>query len=1260
MGLSDFSSKQGRNNDPGVTVVESNVNQLPDDLATIGMAPTFIIAYVSPYLDVGHVAALIFSRFPDVPKMICSTAGELVARKGSLYCEAGRYWDRVVVQCFDASIIAQAEVVSLPLDCEDLRQGKIEISLHERVKRLKHQIRNLNVAMQIDYRDTLAYILFDGLSASESFFMEALYDSGRFPCLFVGGSAGGKLDFQNTWLHDGRNRFENHALIAFLKTAPGIRFGIMKSQNFVPMEVSFSILSASVEHRYVSQVIDNKGRIVSLVAALCDTFECQPSALEALMDEYSFAISVGEELFVRSVSGVDIEMDTVHFYCDISPGEELLLIRKGDLVQSTIRDFKQFMEEKPGAPIAGILNDCIQRRLLNESQLPEMGNVLTGSAIAGFSTFGEILGLFLNQTLTGIFFFRVTEGKPFKDRYVDNFIFNLGEFKAFFLKRQIAKLNGLSQIVVRQIEDFKANRYGSRLDATGMDPIMATVFDGLNELGDTLRAADTHQRLMTNQIEAQLRESEKRFRLLAESSLTGIYLILSGRFSYVNDAFAHIFGLSVSEIIGKLGVTDLVAPEDRRLVAENIRRRQAGEVQSMRYAFRALRKNGSIFHVEVYGRRIKYKGKVGVIGTLIDITEQKKAEEKLRASEERYRAFYNETPSMFFTIDDEGIITAVNDFGANQLGYAKNELLGNFFSNLFYEDDKDSAWDGIASCLQTPWLIFHRQLRMIGKNGSPMWIEAFVRSVRGPKENVNILVACQDITPRKQLEESLRLTQFIFDKAPIGIWKMGTGGEVLDVNEQGCNSLGYSRDELCRMKVFDFDPNFDTKIWADNISTLKAAGITTIETLHQCKNGEIFPIQVIQNLVRFEDQEFHVAFVLDITERKQNEQELRRLRNYLSNIIDSMPSALVAVDRDGNVTQWNNKTEQITGLSFEKAWNQPLPDVFPLLAGEMERIRTAIRERRTIYTPKVSRKIAQGTRFEDITIFPLVANGVEGAVIRVDDVTERIRLEEMMIQSEKMLSVGGLAAGMAHEVNNPLAGILQNASVLENRLLGDLPANHKAAEAAGITLSAIRQYLEMRNLPGMLENIRESGSRAAAIVRNMLSFARKSDRRVSTHDLCVLLDQALELVRTDYDMKKCYDVKQIRITREYDPVALPIPCEASKLQQVFMNILKNGAEAMAEVKDKTAPPAFILRVRNEDVWVRVEIEDNGPGMDEKTRRRIFEPFFTTKPVGKGTGLGLSVSYFIVTEDHGGEMSAHAAKGGGTRFVIRLPKGGGDR
>jgi signal transduction histidine kinase len=337
--------------------------------------------------------------------------------------------------------------------------------------------------------------------------------------------------------------------------------------------------------------------------------------------------------------------------------------------------------------------------------------------------------------------------------------------------------------------------------------------------------------------------------------------------------------------------------------------------------------------------------------------------------------------------------------------------------------------------------------------------------------------------------------------------------------------------------------------------------------------------------------------------------------------------------------------------------------VYAPLSEVLDQIEAAIRDRRVIRKLKVPRQQEDAIHYEDIIIFPLVANGVDGAVIRVDDVTERVRLEEMMIQNEKMLSVGGLAAGMAHEINNPLAGILQNTDVLKNRLLTDLPANRKAAEAAGIRMGALQHYLKLRKLPEIVADIRDSGLRASAIVRNMLSFARKSDRTVANHDIRTLLDRTIELVETDYDMKKRYDFKKIRIKKEYAAADLHVPCESGKIQQVFLNLLKNGAEAMSGIganhhrADEQRPPQFIIRANANEKWVQVEIEDNGPGLDPKTRRSLFEPFFTTKPVGQGTGLGLSVSYFIITEDHGGEMAVEAGDGGGARFIIRLPKSG---
>jgi len=317
---------------------------------------------------------------------------------------------------------------------------------------------------------------------------------------------------------------------------------------------------------------------------------------------------------------------------------------------------------------------------------------------------------------------------------------------------------------------------------------------------------------------------------------------------------------------------------------------------------------------------------------------------------------------------------------------------------------------------------------------------------------------------------------------------------------------------------------------------------------------------------------------------------------------------------------------------------------------------TAIREHRVICAPKIPVRTNQETRFEDITIFPLTANGVQGAVIRVDDITEQVRLEEMMIQSEKMLSVGGLAAGMAHEINNPLAAMIQTANVVRSRLEDlEIQANLKAARDVGISVDQINTFMEKRGILRMLDAIDESGRRVSGIVHNMLSFARKSDSALSTHHPAQLVDKVLELAATDYNLKKNYDFKTIKIVKEYEENLPRIPCEAAKIQQVLLNILGNGAQAMqSREMNHNDPPCFILRLAKEKNMLRIEIQDNGPGMDEKTQSRIFEPFFTTKPVGVGTGLGLSVSYFIITQNHHGTMDVVSALNKGANFIIRLP------
>ena len=450
-------------------------------------------------------------------------------------------------------------------------------------------------------------------------------------------------------------------------------------------------------------------------------------------------------------------------------------------------------------------------------------------------------------------------------------------------------------------------------------------------------------------------------------------------------------------------------------------------------------------------------------------------------------------------------------------------------------------------------------------------------------------------------------------------------------------------------------PNFPRANTAKSVDLISGFAFPVMVGTEVVAALEFFTTESVQPDLTFMDFMSDVGTELGrVVERKRAEDGMRYLRNLLKNVTDSMPSVLVTVDYNGRIMQWNREAEKYTGVSVKDARCRKLNEIFTRPAIAIEKVQEVIECRTPSKDENMPRKIKGETRFYDLTIYPLISSDVKGAVIRIDDVTERVRMEEIMIQSEKMLSVGGLAAGMAHEINNPLAGILQSAQVVLDRISSDLQTNQDVAMDCGTEFENIKEYVKKREVKSMVEAIRLSGQRAAKIVDNMLSFSRKSVSDFMPHSLKDLLDQTLELASNEYDLRKKYDFRQIEIERKYELTLPPVNCEKTKIQQVILNVLKNGAQAMAEDDTTNKKPRFVIRTLLDNKMARIDIEDNGPGMDHATRKRVFEPFFSTKDVGIGTGLGLSVSYFIITENHGGSMAVESTPGKGTKFVIRLP------
>ncbi|WP_223459532.1 MULTISPECIES: sensor histidine kinase [unclassified Pseudomonas] len=393
---------------------------------------------------------------------------------------------------------------------------------------------------------------------------------------------------------------------------------------------------------------------------------------------------------------------------------------------------------------------------------------------------------------------------------------------------------------------------------------------------------------------------------------------------------------------------------------------------------------------------------------------------------------------------------------------------------------------------------------------------------------------------------------------------------------------------------------------------------------------------------------------LEVQVRSKIEKKLTGFQNYLNSIIDSMPSALIALDEQLYVTQWNQEASALSGTRLDEALNQPIFLAFEPLKPFLPQLKETVEQHTVAKIERVTWLKDDDPRHYALTFYPLMGGAGRGVVIRIDDITQRLSLEEMMVQSEKMLSVGGLAAGMAHEINNPLGAILHNVQNIRRRLSPDLPKNLEVAEQAGIELAMVNQYLQVREVPQLLDGIQQAGARAAKIVTHMLSFSRRSTRQMAPCDLPALIDQAVEIAGNDFDLAIGFDFKGQAILRQFDPALGPVPGTANELEQVLLNLLKNAAQAIHQREDDSEPGRIILRTRLNPPWAEIQVEDNGIGMSESVRKRTFEPFFTTKEIGQGTGLGLSVSYFIITNNHKGQMEVQSTLGQGTCFTLRLP------
>lgn len=433
-----------------------------ENLAPIASLPdgaALVLGFVSPDLDLTDVGRAVQQALgKEVRVVLVTDAGELCRPKGSttLYQDAPDGRARVLLQGYSRRMIEDVFTMSVPLHSEDLKAGRIDMSLDERLQALGRELEGKKPPFRISLYHTFALIYVDGASLSETFLMQALYDSRKFPCPYIGGSGAPDVHGR-TCVYDGRESLEGHAVITLVRLRRGYRYGIFKTQAVEDTGTSFIIDKAATALRSVETLELSSGETLPALEALKRTVGARSDAdLDAAMQQYTFASEINGDFFIRSVSALDHARGRLNLYCDIVTGERLHLMKRGSLADTLAKGLADFQRGKP-APLGGILNDCILRRLCYASETGRIDE-FRDVPVAGFSSFGEIAGLHVNETLTALFFYHVPSGVSFPDDYIDNFASIYADCDAFFFRRTIdrqAHVGRLKDDLVGMFRDYQ-------------------------------------------------------------------------------------------------------------------------------------------------------------------------------------------------------------------------------------------------------------------------------------------------------------------------------------------------------------------------------------------------------------------------------------------------------------------------------------------------------------------------------------------------------------------------------------------------------------------------------------------------------------------------------------------------------------------------------------------------------------------------------------------------------------------------------------
>jgi PAS domain S-box-containing protein len=763
----------------------------------------------------------------------------------------------------------------------------------------------------------------------------------------------------------------------------------------------------------------------------------------------------------------------------------------------------------------------------------------------------------------------------------------------------------------------------------------------------------------------------ERYSSLVEKALVGVYLIQDGVFKFVNERHAEIFGYKRDELFGK-SILELVSPESHATVMENIRKRVDKNDDALNYMFVGRKKDGTRIHVEVYGSLTIYNGKPAIHGTLLDITDRRRAEETLRESETRFRTVVESLGEGVVITDIDDTVIYINSRMADLCGYAAKEMIGKPAYTLLLSQDK---WEAMKERNKDRLLgkLERYEVFMTRKDGTQFWAEINATPYRDTDGKiVGTLGAVTDIQERKRAEtlqsalyriaekthSTVDLQEFYSSVHSIINTLMSAKNFYIALYDASTQILSfpYFIDEvdlqptpkklgkgLTEYVLRTGQPLLASPDVFEVLSReeeVESIGTPSIDWLGvPLKSGETtFGAIVVQSYtesVRYAETEreiltFVSQHIATAIQRKADEERFRAMWEHSAD-------GMRLTDEAGRIIMVNSAYCKIVKLPQERLVGEILWVTY-----KHEERETALEEYRQEFESEtvLPRFIGDIALWNGEEVPVEISNSfiVFGANNRMllsvfRDISERKLLENQLLHAQKMESIGVLAGGIAHDFNNVLSMILTSAEMLKEKTRND---------------KSLQRYADM---------VATAAERGAAIAKQLLLFARSEQGKLKPMSVATVVLEVQKLL--EHTLPKFISIKS-----EIETSDAVIMGDSDQLHQALLNLALNSRDA---IEAKSVNGTIILRVGTishgelqkkfpqiqKEQYVVLSVSDNGTGMSEETTSRIFEPFFSTKGRGKGTGLGLSIVHGI-SQNHHGLIDVVSNVGQGTTMSLYFP------